>query len=118
MNKERRKSIRIKKQIDAQYQHIINDKTVWITVLVNDISEAGACVLIDRFPLIGEEIILRLRTPLNPGEWLQVNTKVIDVDKYMTNTYFARLHFIDLQVEYKERIREYIDFYLKREKRL
>ncbi len=115
MDEEKRKFVRIKKQVDAQYRHIVDDKTIWIAVLVNNLSESGACILIDKFPLIGENILLRLRTPLNPKEWFQINTKVIDVDKFMDKTYLARLEFIDLKTEYQSRIGEYIDFYLKRE---
>ncbi len=115
---ERRKYIRVKKQVDAAYQCIVKDKIAWITVSVKNLSASGICILIDRFPLIGEDFLLRLRTPLNPKEWFQVNAKVVDVEKFMDNVYLARLKFTDLQDEDKIRIREYVNFCLNREKRL
>ncbi|MBU0503583.1 MAG: PilZ domain-containing protein [Candidatus Omnitrophota bacterium] len=116
MDQEKRYSLRIKKQVDTQYRNLVDDKEVWVTLSVRNISEAGACVLIDKFPLIGEEILLRLRTPLNPNKWFRINTKVIDVDIFMKKTYLARLKFIDLKDEYQEQLKEYVDFYLKRGK--
>jgi hypothetical protein len=115
MDAEKRKFTRIKKQVDAQYRRVGTDKAIWITISVNDISASGAYILIDRFPLIGEDILLRLRLPSDPNEWIQIKAKVLDVDKSSGKTYLARLQFIDLESEYQNRINEYIDFYLKRE---
>lgn len=114
MDKDKRRSLRINKQIDARYQRIINDKTAWIMISVTNLSESGICLLIDRFPFMGENFLLRIRTPLNPKEWFQINAKVVDVDIFMNKVYWARLEFINLNPEYKDKIKEYIDCYLKR----
>jgi hypothetical protein len=115
MDEEKRKSARIKKQIAAKYQRVDDGKPLWLTVLVNNICVSGACISIDRPISIGENILLLLKLPSNPEEWIQINSLVLDVVKASGRTYSARLQFVDLKTEYQNQISEYVDFYLKQE---
>jgi hypothetical protein len=116
MSDERRKSIRIKKPIAVQYGHSVNNKLVWNMSLLKDLSDTGLCIGTDKHFSKDDIFFLRLKLPLTPFEPLDLDSKVIESNKILAGLYTTRLEFINVSEKQKELIREYVAWFLIKER--
>lgn len=111
MDSERRKAIRVKKTLIAQY--FDKEKNGWNMANVKDLSEGGMCFMTDNPMPIGEVVPLRFKLPSQPLQILEINAQVIESKKYST-----RLAFLELTDNTLELLREYVAIFLKKEGRM
>jgi hypothetical protein len=103
---ERRKAIRIKKQLTAQYQELDKDN-LWQTADIKDFSENGLVVATEKVIEPGSCLLFRVKIPLDPFRWFDFKAKVIASENKL-----MRVEVIDMTDEVRETIRKYIAWYM------
>jgi hypothetical protein len=118
---ERRRAIRIKKQLIAQYK----DKAAiskWNVSTIENFSELGMLIITQEYFPVNTILNFRLRLPSSPFEWLEPEGRVVacerkevlDYIQFDAVGYHTRIEFIDMEHEERESIRKYINWFLSR----
>jgi len=110
MDNERRKSIRIKVPLLAQYS---KDNVIWDISPIKDLSEGGMKIISRIMFAPGDKLLLRLRIPLRPLECLEFYGKVIDCSESNSQSHITRLEFQNLSEDYKSLIGAYVNMLSK-----
>lgn len=105
MEEDRRKFVRLKKPFTAQYYNKLKFK--WDLTTLRDISENGICVNTNTEFVPGESIVIRLKFPTQPFDWVEVEAKVIE-----SKSYLARFEFVNLKDDQKMKIQTCIKHFL------
>jgi len=111
MEHEKRKSIRIKKPFVAQYNSVVSQR--WLTTNIRDISETGLSIFTDESFSVDGTILVRVKFPNNPFNWLEINAKVIGSKEFVTGSFITRVQFFDLNPEQAKAIADAISWFLK-----
>jgi len=118
MEEERRKAVRIKKSLTAQYS---KDKNFWDTTFIRDISEFGMQITTTGQLPTDAILTVRVKFPSKPFEWTEINGKVVGSTEMKTgfkesvaSTHITRIQFVDLKEEHKKLIHEYIEWFLSK----
>lgn len=110
---EKRKATRIKRSLVIQFTKDLTMAQNWGISSAKDISESGVALISD-IPLgAGDEIILRMKVPLRPFDWMIIRAKVIGCDRYTKESFTIRAAFVDINQENKDLLAQYIKSYLK-----
>jgi Tfp pilus assembly protein PilZ len=109
---EKRQSIRIEKSLMVRYSPEIGSKDNWSVSFVKNISETG--VLFDtnnQYP-VGENLLLMLKIPLDPYNWMETKGSVVESAPYVGKSFLTRLKFVGLNDAQRSLIREYVAWFL------
>jgi len=109
---EKRKSIRIEKPLMVKYALDCAGENDWNVAFIKNISEAG--ILFDtnrQFPA-GENILIMLKIPLDPDNWIEAKGVVIDSRHFMSNFFLTRLKFTTLNDAQRALIKDYVAWFL------
>lgn len=110
---EKRKSIRVEKPLLVRYSSEIGSKDNWNIAFIKNVSEAGILFDTNKQFQIGENILLRLKIPLDPYNWMETKGSVIESLPYISKTFLTRLKFICLNDTQRKLIRDYVAWFLK-----
>jgi len=124
MAEERRKSVRIKKFITVRYSYGSHEgEKKWDITSIRDISETGMCVTTQQRFSPNDIIAFLVKIPSRPLDWLEFTGRVVGSDKFtaisgesLTASHITRVEFINLKDEQRELIREYINWFLTKER--
>ena len=111
MERERRKTIRVKIPLLIQYS---NDNVTWDISPVKDFSESGAKIITRTKFSSGDNLKLKIRIPLKPSEYQEFCGKIINCSESLTQTHVTRIEFVDLSEEQKTLIQNYINQFLNK----
>ena len=109
---EKRKSVRIEKPLMVKYSPEKDSRDNWNVAFIKNISEEG--MLFDtnkQFPA-GESILLMLKIPLDPYNWIETKGTVIDSRPFIGSTFLTRLKFTSINQAQKNLIRDYVVWFL------
>jgi len=109
---EKRRSIRIEKQLMVKYALDCGGEKVWNIAFIKNISEAG--ILFDtnrQFPA-GENILVMLKIPLDPDNWIEAKGVVVDSRPFMGNFFLTRFKFTSLNEPQRTLIKDYVTWFL------
>ena len=113
---EKRKSIRIAKPLMVKYSPEIGAKNVWNFAFIKNISESGILFDTNRQFQAGENILLKLKIPLDPDNWMETKGSVVKSEPFMGNFFLTRLKFISINEAQRTLIKEYVDWFLNTKK--
>lgn len=109
---EKRQSVRIEKSLMVKYSPEIDSKGNWNISFIKNVSEAG--IFFDtnkQFPP-GENILIKLKIPLDPNNWIETKGSVIESCHYIGNSFLTRLKFICINETQKNLIKDYVAWFL------
>ncbi len=109
---EKRKSIRIEKPLMVKYALDCAGGKGWNVAFIKNISEAG--ILFDtnrQFPA-GENILVMLKIPLDPDNWIEAKGIVVDSRPFMGNFFLTSLKFTTLNDAQRALIKDYVAWFL------
>lgn len=120
MSEEKREAVRIKKSMVVMYSR---DEKTWDTTSLRDISEKGLQITVKEEVAENDTLYLMMKIPSRPFEWLEfcgIVKKTLSLktaqEELVSGTYIVHVEFADLNPEYKELIREYVDWFLSKTK--
>jgi hypothetical protein len=116
MAEERRKTIRIKKPLTAQYSYTVDGKQIWDMSLIKDLSESGICLGTNKIFPLNDIFFIRLKVPIRPSLSLEIYGRVVESREFKAGINITRVEFTDLKDEQKELLREYIAWMLVKER--
>jgi len=124
MVEEKRKSVRIKKLLTVRYSYSLdNDEKKWDMTVIKDISETGMSFTTHQQFLPNDIVTFLIKIPSRPLEWIEFTGRVMGSEKRMAipgesvaNLHITRIEFINLKEGQKELIREYITWFLSKER--
>lgn len=109
MEEERRRAIRIKKELVAQYQEK-GDGQNWDIAEIKDFSEIGLVMFTEKVFAADTALHFRVKVPLNPTQWYEFNGKVIACDKHRVRVAITEIGSDTLVI-----IREFVAWFLKKQ---
>lgn len=109
---EKRKSIRIEKSLMIRYSPEIGNKDSWNIALIKNISEAGVLFDTNKQFQAGENILLMLKIPLDPYNWMETKGSVVESLPYIGKSFLTRLKFICINEAQRNLIRDYVAWFL------
>lgn len=111
---ERRQAPRVKRPLIIQYgyESIETGHMTWDTAAINDLSQIGVSFNVGRRFNPGEIIVLRITSPLNPFEKIEVKAIIEDSRASEFGIHMTRVKFIDIKDDQKERIGKYVSWVL------
>jgi hypothetical protein len=109
MVEERRRAIRIKKVLVAQFQEKDSPQN-WNMTQIMDISEVGLVMFMEKILPAGTELHLRIKVPINPSAWYEFDGKVIDCEKHR-----VRVEITAMGDDTKGILREFVAWFLKQQ---
>ena len=110
---EKRKFIRIKKPLMIRYSPEINNKDNWNIAFIKDISEAGVFFDTNKQFQFGECLLVKLKIPLDPDNWLETKGEVIESLPYIGKSFLTRLKFTCINDTQRNLIKDYVAWFLK-----
>lgn len=113
MPEEKRKAIRLKRQLFIQYGYRIDGQQKWDIGTLRDISEIGICIMTSKDFPTGEILDLKIKLPSDPSFVLEARGKVVALEESLSDTYMTRVEFLDLDEKRKKAIQVYIQTYLE-----
>lgn len=118
MEKDRRKSIRVRTSFIVQYGYYVNDKgkKMWDMTVIRDISEVGMRITTHKSFSPNDILNFRLRIPSDPFQYLNFNGKVVESEESKAARHLTRIEFMDLEEEQKELIRIYVEWFLSKQR--
>ena len=116
MEEERRKTSRIKKNLTVQYASSENITLKWGFSLIKDISETGIAITTGRNFATEENLFIRLKLPSHPFKWIKLKGAVVESKSYGAENWLTRVKFLQLSNEDKELIKDYIAWFLIKER--
>ncbi len=117
MSGEKRKAVRLKKQLFIQYGFETEDKSEkWDTGTLRDISKVGMCVVTNREFPDSKVLHFRLKFPSNPSMLLEFEGRVVATKVFLADTYSTRVEFLSLDEKQKEAVHSYLKIHLGEEK--
>jgi c-di-GMP-binding flagellar brake protein YcgR len=116
MEEERRKAARIKKNLTVKYALKVKNDLRWEMSLIKDISDTGMSLTTSQNFIPEENLIIRLKLPSQPFNWIEINAAVIETRNYGGETWLTRVKFIQLGNEDKKLIKNYITWFLVNER--
>jgi c-di-GMP-binding flagellar brake protein YcgR len=111
MSEEKRKAVRLRRQLFIQYGFKINDQQKWDIGTLRDISEIGMCFITSRSFSIGWVLDLRVKFPSDPSLLLEIKGKVVASKGSLSDTYMTRVEFFGLDEKQKKAVQVYIQSY-------
>ena len=116
MEDERRKANRIKKTLTVQYACAGNVDLKWGMSQLKDISDTGlSFTTTENFPP-GQNMFFRLKLPTRPYEWIELDGSVVESKSFGGEFRLTRVKFIRLKDEDKTLIKDYIAWFLLKER--
>ena len=109
---EKRKAIRIEKSLMVKYSPEINNKDNWNISFVKNVSETGILFDTNKQFQAGENILMLLKIPLDPYNWLEIKGSVIESSPYIGKVFLTRLKFICINKAECDLIKNYVGWYL------
>jgi hypothetical protein len=116
MEEERRKTARIKKNLTVQYASGDKINPKWEMSQIKDISDTGMSITTGQNFLADENLIIRLKLPTHPYKWIEINGAAIESKSFGGEYWLTRVKFIQLSSEDKELIKDYIAWFLIKER--
>ena len=122
MDNDRRRSVRIKKEIMAQYRDDASG-TKWDMTSVKNISDSGILIITEK-PFTPQTVLtLRLKLPSNPFKCLDIQGRVVTCDSSVSaaydgsapSAYSTRVEFSCIDEDCKKLIQDYIKWFLSKE---
>lgn len=107
MAEERRRAVRIKKELVVQYQELGKDQC-WDIAEVKDLSEVGLVMFTEKIFAVDTALHFRIKVPLDPTQWYEFDGKVVGCDKHR-----VRIDITNRGPEVLVIIREFVAWYLK-----
>jgi len=109
---EKRKSVRIEKSLMVKYSPEIDSKDNWNVAFIKNISEEGMLFDTNKQFQAGDGLLLMLKIPLDPYNWVETKGSVIESRPYVGKTFLTRIKFISINQEQKSLIRSYVTWFL------
>jgi len=109
---EKRKSVRIEKSLLVKYSPEIDSKDNWNVAFIKNISEEGMLFDTNKQFRTGENILLMLKIPLDPYNWMETKGSVIESCPYIGKSFLTRLKFTSINQEQQKLIRDYVAWFL------
>ena len=109
---EKRGSIRIEKSLMIRYSPEINSKGGWDITFIRNISEAGVLFDTNKQFQIGENVLVMLKIPLDPDNWLEAKGSVVESIPYMGKSFLTRLKFNYINDAQSNLIKDYVSWFL------
>ena len=109
---EKRKSVRIEKPLMVKYAQEGGGENNWNVAFIKNISEAG--ILFDtnkQFPP-GENILIMLKIPLDPDNWMETKGIVVESRHFMGSFFLTRLKFTSINDAQRALIKDYVSWFL------
>jgi len=124
MVEERRKSVRIKKFITVRYSYgADNQEKKWDMTVIKDISETGMSITTCQQFSANDIVTFLIKIPSRPLEWIEFAGRVVVSEgmksvfgESVAGLYITRVEFVNLKEGRKDLIREYINWFLTKEK--
>ncbi|MCX5708206.1 MAG: PilZ domain-containing protein [Candidatus Omnitrophica bacterium] len=116
MEEERRKTSRIKKNLIVQYASDEKINLKWGISLIKDISDMGMSITTGKSFAPEENLLIRLKLPSQPYRWIDLKGAVIESKSYGGENWLTRVRFLKLNNEDKELIKDYIAWFLIKER--
>ncbi len=116
MEEERRKTFRIKKNLTVQYASGEKSSLKWEMSLIKDISDTGMSITTSQTFVPEDCLFIRLKLPSQPYKWIEINGVVIESKSFSGETWLTRVKFLQLGNEDKELIKDYIAWFLVKER--
>lgn len=123
MDKERRRSPRIKKALAVlytSYEKAGQKNQTWNMTSVQDISKVGMRIIINEDFFTNEVLIFRIKVPSRPFEWQKIKGKIVGIERLINasgesvaSQHIARIEFIETQDKQKWFIEKYIHWFLE-----
>ncbi|MCX5713789.1 MAG: PilZ domain-containing protein [Candidatus Omnitrophica bacterium] len=118
MDKERRKSPRIKKTLAvlyARYNEANQDRQAWNMTSVKNISEGGMRITTNEEFAQNEVLIFRIKFPSRPFEWQEIKGKISGIEQLKTanDEPVAGQYVLEIPLKEKGLIEEYIYWFLE-----
>jgi len=109
---EKRKSVRIEKSLMVKYSPETDSKNNWNVSFIKNISEAGMLFDTNKQFQAGENILMMLKIPLDPYNWMEIKGSVIESQPFMGKVFLTRLKFICINEAQIGLIRNYVSWFL------
>jgi c-di-GMP-binding flagellar brake protein YcgR len=116
MEEERRKASRIKKNLTAQYASCEKISLQWGISEIKDISDTGMSITTGQCFAPEENLFIRLKLPSHPFRWIELKGAVVQSKSHGGEIWFTRVKFLELSKEDKELIKDYIAWFLLKER--
>jgi hypothetical protein len=118
---ERRRAQRIAKHLVAQYL-VPGNQEHWDMTEIKNFSEVGLLVTTNQDLDLGAIIRFRIKLPINPFHWYDLDGKVITCEKnipgpYPTtaiSSYLVRIEIVNITQELKDVIHNYVAWFLSK----
>ncbi len=107
---ERRKAVRIKKQLSVQYQDL-DDPRIWDRADIKDFSETGLVMVVERSFDPDTCLHFRIKIPLDPFRWHEFRGKVVASEHRK-----VRIRITEIGDEALGMVRQYIAWHLSQKK--
>lgn len=115
MDRERRKSLRIKRSLTVQYGYLLDkDRIKWDMTAIKDINQTGLCISTEKCFPPNEIIYFRIKFPNVPFKSFEFKGKVIESK---AGGLVTRIEFLDLNEDQKAPLQEYAKWFLSTNKR-
>lgn len=109
MGEERRRAVRIKKELVAQFQEKDNPQN-WDITQIRDFSEVGLVMCTERVFAVDAVLHFRVKVPLKPNQWYEFDGKVVECDKQR-----VRISITNIDSEAQGVLREFIAWFLTKQ---
>ena len=121
MFQERRRAPRIAKHLVAQYLAAGTEER-WNMTEVKNFSEVGLLITTDEDFRADTKLRFRIKLPINPFHWYELDGKVVTCDKNVTGAYptskvasfLVRIEILNASAELKSVIHDYVAWYLSK----
>jgi hypothetical protein len=116
MGEEKRNAVRVKRNLNIQYQYALNDQTLWDMSVVKDISETGIHINTSNIFPVNAAITLSLKLPTNPLQAITIKGRVIDSKRVgQSSACSTRIKFVELNDEQKVTIHQFVEWAISKE---
>jgi c-di-GMP-binding flagellar brake protein YcgR len=116
MEEDRRKNSRIKKTLTVQYARAGSFNLKWEMSQIKDISDTGLSITTAESFSSDQNLLIRLKLPTHPYEWIDLDGSVVESQSFGGEFWLTRVKFIQLKEEDKTLIKDYIAWFLLKER--
>lgn len=109
---EKRESVRIEKPLMVKYSPEIGGKDNWNVSFIKNVSELGILFDTNKQFQAEESILLMLKIPLNPHNWMEIKGSVVESRPYIGKYFLTRLKFICINEAQRNLIKDYVAWFL------
>jgi c-di-GMP-binding flagellar brake protein YcgR len=113
---ERRKASRIKRNLTIQYAASGKKELRWEMTLIKDISDTGMLITTGQKFAAEENLYIRLKLPSQPFKLIEITAGVILSANLAGGSYLTRVKFLQLGDDDKKQIKDYITWFLGKER--